>query len=73
MDAAWAVAIRDQCRKARVPFFFKQYGTLRANPNPLDPTAKENGGLTKGGRTLRGRVWHQFPTPVRLPLVRASQ
>jgi protein gp37 len=62
MDVAWAVTIRDQCRKARVPFFFKQYGTLRSNPNPADPTAKENGGATKGGRTLRGRVWHQFPS-----------
>jgi len=63
MDAQWAVEIRNQCRKAHVPFFFKQYGTLRSNPDPTDPTAKENGGPTKGGATLRGRLWHQFPAP----------
>lgn len=62
MNVAWAVAIRNQCRKAGVPFFFKQYGTLQSNPDRRDPTAKENGGATKGGRTLMGRVWHQFPT-----------
>lgn len=68
MKASWAVAIRDECRRARVPFFFKQYGTLNSNPNPQDPTAKENGGPTKGGRTLTGRVWNQFPE--RQPLLR---
>ncbi len=64
MDPDWAAEIRDQCRRARVPFFFKQYGTLKANPDQGDPTAKENGGESKGGRTLRGRVWHQFPAPL---------
>ncbi|HZY71334.1 MAG TPA: phage Gp37/Gp68 family protein [Thermoplasmata archaeon] len=64
MQAAWAEEIRRQCRRADVPFFFKQYGTLRSNPNPQDPTAKENGGSSKGGRTLKGRVWSQFPALV---------
>jgi protein gp37 len=72
MDVAWALAIRDQCRRDGVPFFFKQYGTLQSNPNQLDPTAKENGGHTKGGRTLKGRVWNQFPAPLRLPRPRAT-
>jgi len=62
MSVEWAIDVRDQCRKARVPFFFKQFGTLSSNPNARDPTAKENGGPSKGGSTLRGRVWHQFPT-----------
>jgi protein gp37 len=61
MEASWATDIRDQCRKVGVPFFFKQYGTLKSNPDHLDPTAKENGGVTKGGRTLKGHVWGQFP------------
>src|SRR6201993_2176004 len=26
MDKAWVVSIRNQCRKAEVPFFFKQWG-----------------------------------------------
>jgi protein gp37 len=62
MEVAWATEIRDQCREANVPFFFKQYGTIKSNPDPLDPTAKENGGESKGGRTLKGRIWHQFPS-----------
>ena len=61
MESQWAAQIRDQCRRANVPFFFKQYGTIRSNPNPRDPTAKENGGPSKGGRTLAGRVWGQLP------------
>jgi len=65
MQVEWASEIRDQCRRASVPFFFKQYGMLRSNPDPADPTAKENGGATKGGRTLGGRLWGQFPRVTR--------
>jgi protein gp37 len=61
MDVSWATEIRDQCVRARIPFFFKQFGTLKSNPDPRDPTAKENGGPTKGGSTLVGKLWHQFP------------
>lgn len=61
MDPSWAASIRDQCRKAGVPFFFKQFGTLGSNPNPADPTAKENGGTSKGGRTLEDEIWNQLP------------
>lgn len=63
MNPEWVRSIRRQCREQDVPFFFKQFGTLRSNPNPRDPTAKENGGPSKGGRTLSGRVWGQFPSP----------
>ena len=59
----WVTAIRDQCVVAGVPFFFKQWGRLRSNPDPTDPTAKENGGPAKGGSKLNGRVWDQLPTP----------
>ena len=72
MKLEWATEIRDQCREAGVPFFFKQFGTLASNPNPNDPTAKENGGPSKGGRMLKGRVWHQFPAPLQLPHPRAT-
>jgi protein gp37 len=65
MEVAWAASIRDQCRTAGVPFFFKQYGTIGSNPDPRDPTAKENGGASKGGALLRGRLWRQFPTASR--------
>lgn len=44
----WVRDIRDQCRAAGVPFFFKQWGGLRPK---------------QGGRTLDGREWDEFPRP----------
>ena len=46
MNPAWAVEIRDQCVKANVAFFFKQWGGRT-------PKA--------GGRLLEGKEWSQFP------------
>jgi protein gp37 len=46
MDEAWALEIRDQCRAAKVAFFFKQWGGIRPKT---------------GGRRLRGREWNQYP------------
>jgi protein gp37 len=46
MLRAWVRDIRDQCKTARVPFFFKQWGGLRPK---------------SGGRKLDGREWSQFP------------
>lgn len=46
MKEEWAIEIRDQCRKAKVAFFFKQWGGVRPK---------------SGGRTLRGREWNQYP------------
>jgi protein gp37 len=46
MKEEWALQLRDQCRAAKVAFFFKQWGGLR-------PKA--------GGRELRGREWNQYP------------
>lgn len=45
-DPEWARTIRDQCREAGVPFFFKQHGGRT-------PTA--------GGHELDGHVHHEFP------------
>jgi len=28
MEKAWATSLRDQCRKAKIPFFFKQWGSF---------------------------------------------
>ncbi len=47
MDEAWAVEIRDQCRRAQVPFFFKQWGGRNKR---------------KAGRMLQGRTWDEMPT-----------
>lgn len=61
MKREWVTGIRDQCVRARIPFFFKQWGRLVNNPNPQDPTAKQNGGTAKGGRLLDGQTWDDMP------------
>ncbi|MDP3273822.1 MAG: phage Gp37/Gp68 family protein [Deltaproteobacteria bacterium] len=47
MDPAWASDIRDQCAKAGVAFFFKQWGGKNKK---------------KAGRVLDGRTWDAMPT-----------
>jgi protein gp37 len=61
MKHEWVIDIHDQCVRARIPFFFKQWGRLVDNPNTQDPTAKQNGGTAKGGRLLDGRTWDEMP------------
>jgi len=46
MDQAWVIEILDQCRKATVPFFFKQWGGVNKK---------------KAGRLLEGRTWDEMP------------
>ena len=47
MDPDWVRDIRAQCRKAKVPFFFKQWGGVHKSKN---------------GRELDGRTWDEMPT-----------
>jgi protein gp37 len=53
--------VRDQCAREGIPNFFKQWGRIENNPNPQDPTAKQNGGTAKGGRLLDDRIWDAMP------------
>jgi protein gp37 len=46
MHKEWVIALRDQCRRSRVPFFFKQWGGVRKN---------------EAGRMLDGRTYDEFP------------
>jgi protein gp37 len=46
MKKEWVLSIRDQCRAARVPFFFKQWGGVRK---------------AKNGRSLEGRTYDEYP------------
>ncbi len=46
MAEEWAIEIRDQCRAAKVAFFFKQWGGIRPK---------------SGGRLLCGREWNNYP------------
>lgn len=48
MAPEWVVDLRDQCLKARVPFFFKQWGGRNKK---------------KAGRLLAGRTWDEMPVP----------
>ena len=57
----WVHSLRDQCRRADTPFFFTQWGHILANPEPKDPTAKQNGGSTKGGYLVDGEEFRQWP------------
>ncbi|MBP7936888.1 MAG: phage Gp37/Gp68 family protein [Phycisphaerae bacterium] len=61
MAHGWVTSIQEQCVRARIPFFFKQWGHVRNNPNGADPTAKQNGGTAKGGRLLDGETWDDTP------------
>jgi protein gp37 len=57
-DPDWMRKLRDNCIEDGVPFFLKQWGNWQSNPTPreqeLDPAAK-------GGATLDGRLWREFP------------
>ena len=53
MDIAWARSVRDQCRAAGVPFFFKQWGEH-------GPDGRREG-KKRAGRLLDGRTWDEAP------------
>ncbi len=46
MDAAWALDVRDERLRARVPFFFKQWGGKNKK---------------RAGRAREGRTWDEMP------------
>ena len=50
----WVKEIRDQCLKAGVPFFFKQWGGVQKK---------------KTGRTLDGRTWDEMPLCAELAVI----
>jgi protein gp37 len=45
MAREWVLSIRDQCRKAKVPFFFKQWGGVRKSENGRELDGREYDGL----------------------------
>jgi protein gp37 len=54
IDSNWVTDIRDQCVKAGVAFFFKQWGGVQKK---------------KTGRTLEGRTWDEMPVQIELTMV----
>jgi protein gp37 len=53
----WVRDIRDQCHKAGVAFFFKQWGGVRKS---------------EAGRRLDGRTYDEFPVRTRTPTPSAT-
>ena len=51
MEPAWVDGVKRQCRRAKVPFFFKQWGGVNKR---------------KAGRLLRGRTWDEMPEAMAL-------
>lgn len=58
MKPEWADAVRVQCQKQKVAFFFKQWGGWGADGKKR---AK-----SKNGRLLNGRTWDQMPAGVQI-------
>jgi protein gp37 len=56
MKEEWVTSIRDQCLDARVPFFFKQWGSR----------SRDKGGHEKA--VLEGRRWTEMPDGPRTPV-----
>jgi protein gp37 len=50
----WVTSVRDQCQRAGIPFFFKQWGGVRKS---------------EAGRELDGRTYDEFPGRVRHPVL----
>jgi protein gp37 len=53
IESEWVVSIRNQCKVARVPFFFKQWGGRNKK---------------KAGRLLEGNTYSEFPPDARRPV-----
>jgi protein gp37 len=54
MQKDWVLSLRDQCERARVPFFFKQWGGVRKS---------------KTGRELDGKTYDDLPIRFELPVM----
>ncbi|MCL2331838.1 MAG: phage Gp37/Gp68 family protein [Proteobacteria bacterium] len=53
MEESWAVNIQKQCKKNKVKFFFKQWGTWGAD--------KTRGSKKTNGKSLRGKIYNEMP------------
>jgi len=72
MHPDWVRSLRDQCKSAEVPFFFKQWGEwTTVYPQGLTSAVRKQTyqygtsfyGIDKktAGRSLDGRTWNQYP------------
>jgi protein gp37 len=57
----WIADVLTQLDDRQIMTFFKQWGSIKSNPDRKDPTARENGGNVKGGRLLFGKEKSEMP------------
>jgi protein gp37 len=58
MKTQWVTSLRNQCERADVPFFFKQWGGVRK---------------AKAGRELEGKTYDGYPSRVEFPVSSAQE
>jgi protein gp37 len=58
MQKEWVLSLRDQCERAQVPFFFKQWGGVRKS---------------KAGREIDGKTYDGIPNRAQLPVLENSR
>jgi len=58
MRKEWVLSIRDQCERAQVPFFFKQWGGVQKS---------------KAGRELDGKTYDELPRRAEIPVLENSR
>jgi protein gp37 len=56
MAPSWVESLQKQCASARVPFFFKQWGSYGPQNGTMVRLGKK-----KAGRALKGRHWNEYP------------
>ena len=62
IEKDWILKIKRNCEQYNVPFFFKQWGKQKFNPNPNDPTIdKQHRYHAKGGCMLDRKLFLENP------------
>lgn len=62
IEKNWILKVKKNCEQYNIPFFFKQWGKQKFNPNPNDPTIdKQHRYHAKGGCMIDGELFLQNP------------
>jgi len=63
MEKDWVLKIKKFCKQYKTAFFFKQWGKVRNNPDPNDPTInKAHTYHAKGGCMIDGKLYLANPS-----------
>ncbi len=63
IEEDWVLSIKKDCEKAKIPFFFKQWGKRIFNPNQEDPTLNRTHPFyAKGGCMIKNNIYREYPT-----------